>query len=101
MEDRARVSRAASQARASGSGGEGQSSRSGKTWATVHIWGFPKIGAHFGSPYNKDHSILGSVLRPPIFANFHCGIGMVVTIMVPVWVLNIIMGFSEIPKGFN
>ena len=30
-----------------------------------------KIGALFGSPYNKDHSILGSILGPLLFGNSH------------------------------
>ena len=30
------------------------------------IWGFPKIrGTLFGGPYNKDYSVLGSILGSP------------------------------------
>ena len=28
-------------------------------------------GPLFGSPYNKDHSILGSILGPPIYGSLH------------------------------
>ena len=39
------------------------------TFATkAFIWGFPKIrGNLFGGPYNKDYSILGSILGSPYF----------------------------------
>ena len=30
--------------------------------------GFPKLGE---APYNKDYSIGGSILGPPIFGNYH------------------------------
>ena len=33
--------------------------------------GFQKLGALFGSPYNKSPTILGSILRPPIVGNSH------------------------------
>ena len=34
----------------------------------VYIWGFPKIkGTLFACPYNKDYSILGSILGSPYF----------------------------------
>ena len=33
--------------------------------------GFPTIRALFGGPYNKEHSILGSILGPPICENSH------------------------------
>ena len=29
--------------------------------------GFPKLGVPFGGPYNKDYSILGSILGSPYF----------------------------------
>ena len=29
--------------------------------------GFPKLGVPFGAPYNKDYSILGSILGSPYF----------------------------------
>ena len=29
--------------------------------------GFPKLGDLFGDPYNKDYSILGSILGSPYF----------------------------------
>ena len=29
------------------------------------------LGYHFGGPYNKDYSILGSNWDPPIFGNYH------------------------------
>ena len=32
------------------------------------MWGFPRIrGTLFGGPYNKDYSILGSILGSPYF----------------------------------
>ena len=34
-------------------------------------WVFQQLGTLFGSPHNKDHNILGSVLGPLIFANSH------------------------------
>ena len=36
-------------------------------WAlgAAYIGGFPKLGVPFGGPYNKDYSILGSVLGSP------------------------------------
>ena len=38
----------------------------GKTWE------FPKIGGTlFGGPYNKDPTILGTILGSPIFGNSH------------------------------
>ena len=30
---------------------------------------FPKLGALFGSPYNGDHSVLGSIFGPPVYVN--------------------------------
>ena len=34
----------------------------------IYIWGFPKInGTLFGSPHNKDYSILGSILGSHYF----------------------------------
>ena len=36
------------------------------------IWGFPKIRATIlGVTYNKDYSILGSILGSPILGNYH------------------------------
>ena len=36
------------------------------TRSTHDIWGFPKItGTILGGPYNKDYSILGSILGSP------------------------------------
>ena len=36
------------------------------------IWLFPQIrGQIFGSPYNKDHNIFGSILGPPIYGSPH------------------------------
>ena len=38
------------------------------------IWEFPKIrGTLFEGPYNKDLTILGTILGPPIFGNSHMG----------------------------
>ena len=38
------------------------------------IWGFPKIrGTIFGSPHNKDYSILGSILGSPYFGKLPYG----------------------------
>ena len=31
------------------------------------VQGFPKVGYHFGGLYNKDYSILGSILGSPYF----------------------------------
>ena len=28
-------------------------------------------GPHFGSPYNKDHNIFGSILGPPVYGSPH------------------------------
>ena len=37
-------------------------------WSQGSKWGFPKIrGYLFGGPYNKDYSILGSILGYPSF----------------------------------
>ena len=33
--------------------------------------GFPKLGVPFWGPHNKDYSILGSILGPPILGNYH------------------------------
>ena len=33
--------------------------------------GFPNEGPLFGKPYNKDHSISGSILGSPILGNSH------------------------------
>ena len=33
--------------------------------------GFQNLGALFGSPYCKDHSMLGSVLGPPVYGKSH------------------------------
>ena len=34
--------------------------------------GFPKLGGTIlGGPYNKDYTILGSMLRSPILENYH------------------------------
>ena len=30
---------------------------------------FQKLGAHFGSPENKDHNIFGSILGPPMYGS--------------------------------
>ena len=38
---------------------------------------FPKLGIPFGGPHNKDYSILGSILGPPIFGNYHPGFAAV------------------------
>ena len=39
---------------------------------TLSIWEFPKIrGTLFWGPYNKDPSILGTILGTPIFGNSH------------------------------
>ena len=32
---------------------------------------FPKLGYPYWGPYNKDYSILGSILGPPILGNYH------------------------------
>ena len=32
---------------------------------------FPKLGYPYGGPYNKDYSILGSILGPPVSGNYH------------------------------
>ena len=41
-------------------------------WVLVARYGcFHKVGAHFGSPYNKDHNIFGSILGPPIYGSPH------------------------------
>ena len=40
------------------------------------MWEFPKIrGALFGDPYNKDYSILGSILGSPYFGKLPCSCG--------------------------
>ena len=44
-----------------------------------HDLGVRKIGAIFGSPYSKDHSILGSILRTLIFANSNVSAYMAVS----------------------
>ena len=37
------------------------------------IWEFPKIrGTMLGSPYNKDYSILGSIMGSPYFGKLPC-----------------------------
>ena len=33
--------------------------------------GFPKLGVPFWGSHNKDYSILGSILGPPILGNYH------------------------------
>ena len=33
----------------------------------VRLGGFLKLGYHFGGPYNKDYSVLGSILGYPNF----------------------------------
>ena len=41
------------------------------------IWGFPMIkGTSLGGSHNKDYSILGSILGPPILGNYHIAIGL-------------------------
>ena len=35
------------------------------------IWDFQRLGALLGSLYTKDHSILGSIFKPPVFGNSH------------------------------
>ena len=35
------------------------------------IWGFKTLTALFGSPCNKDHGVLGSILGPPIYGSTH------------------------------
>ena len=36
------------------------------------MWGFPKIrGTILGGPNNKDYSIWGFILGPPILGNYH------------------------------
>ena len=35
--------------------------------------GFPKLGYPFGGPYNKDYSILGSILGSPYFGKLPKG----------------------------
>ena len=38
------------------------------TYVYIYIYGgFPKLGYLFGDPYNKDYSILGSILGSPCF----------------------------------
>ena len=37
-------------------------------------WEFPKLGAHYGSPCNKDHDMLGSILGLPVFGEARMGI---------------------------
>ena len=55
-------------------------------WDSFHAWqwskpcfeivlhgSFPKLGYHFGGPYNKDYNILGSILGSPYFGKLpHC-----------------------------
>ena len=40
-----------------------------ENWETKEGILLSKIGALFRSPYNKDHSVLVSVLRPPVYGN--------------------------------
>ena len=35
------------------------------------LFGSKTNGPHFGSPYNKDHNIFGSILGPPIYGSPH------------------------------
>ena len=39
--------------------------------STMNIWGFPKISGTSWGPYNKDYSILGSMLRFPYLGHYH------------------------------
>ena len=41
--------------------------------ATGSYRGFPKKGAPFGVPSNKDYSILGSILGFPVLGSYHRG----------------------------
>ena len=35
------------------------------------MWGLQRLRTLFGGPYNKDHSMLRSILGPPVFGNSH------------------------------
>ena len=37
----------------------------------AHLAVSKNMGPHFGSPYNKDHNIFGSILGPPIYGSPH------------------------------
>ena len=45
--------------------------------AQPQIWEFAiNQGPHFGSPYNKDHNVFGSILGPPIYGSPHLRSGL-------------------------
>ena len=46
---------------------------------------FPKIGGvpYFGGPYNKDPTILGTILGSPIFGNSHMTVDVMTMISLP------------------
>ena len=39
----------------------------------IYSGGLPKLGYLIGGPYNKDYSILGSILASLILGNYHIG----------------------------
>ena len=38
------------------------------------MWGFPKIRAPFGDPYDKDYNLLESILGSPCFGKLPFGV---------------------------